>query len=186
MGGILTGLVVLYNNDECSLHITPRHILSGKRLFACIWGATYNETDHPGNLLVQGQYLACDTPVTPTATQPLTLNRIYNENCLATLSRMPNSFVDLTVTAHHTMIQGRIMVTTLQQSLRISPELYRITKPCGKLGIFLAKSILHVDSCYYLRKYTLEKSITLQIFDLGQEFSNIRGEQIILFLQKTN
>lgn len=61
-----------------------------------------------------------------------------------------------------------------------------LLKEGGKLAFLLPKSILHVDSYHYLRKYILEKSTILQIYDLGKEFSDVRGEQIILFLQKTN
>ena len=61
-----------------------------------------------------------------------------------------------------------------------------LLKDNGKLAFLLPKSILHVNSYHNLRKYILEKSSVLQIYDLGQEFSDVRGEQIILFLQKKN
>ena len=70
-------------------------------------------------------------------------------------------------------------------SLLIAKSL-NLLKDNGKLAFLLPKSILHVNSYHNLRKYILEKSSVLQIYDLGQEFSDVRGEQIILFLQKKN
>lgn len=61
-----------------------------------------------------------------------------------------------------------------------------LLKSDGKLAFLLPKSLLHVESYRSLRKYILEKSTVLQIYDLGQEFSDVRGEQVILFLQKSD
>lgn len=79
------------------------------------------------------------------------------------------------------IINGTVNIASL-----IIVKSLNLLKKGGKLAFLLPKSILHVDSYHYLRKYILEKSTVLQIYDLGQEFSDVRGEQIILFLQKTS
>lgn len=55
----------------------------------------------------------------------------------------------------------------------------------GYLGFVLPKTILRVDSFSSLRKYLAESFIIKNIFDLGHYFKDVRGDQIILILQKT-
>lgn len=59
-----------------------------------------------------------------------------------------------------------------------------LLKRNGKLAFLLPKSLLYVHSYDLLRKFILANSKILQIFDLGQKFPDVRGEQIILILQK--
>ncbi len=79
------------------------------------------------------------------------LNRIYNENCLETMARMPDGFVDLTLTSppynlgacHHTdkkRFQSYDVYDDAlpeleyqQQQIQILSELHRVTKPTGSL-----------------------------------------------------
>ncbi len=80
-----------------------------------------------------------------------TLNHIYNENCLQTMVKMADNFVDLTVTSppynlgntHHTDknrftaydVHDDAMPETAYQNNQIDvlQELYRVTKPTGSL-----------------------------------------------------
>jgi tRNA1(Val) A37 N6-methylase TrmN6 len=55
----------------------------------------------------------------------------------------------------------------------------------GYLGFVLPKTILRVDSFSSLRKYLAESFTIKNIFDLGHYFKDVRGDQIILILQKT-
>ncbi len=88
---------------------------------------------------------------------------------------------DLDDSEYSKIINGAINIASL-----LIVKSLNLLKEGGKLAFLLPKSILHVNSYRYLRKYILEKSTVLQICDLGQEFLDVRGEQIILFLQKTS
>lgn len=58
------------------------------------------------------------------------LNRIYNENCLDTMSRMPDGFIDLTVTSPpYDNLRTYNGYSFDFES--IAKELYRVTKPGG-------------------------------------------------------
>ena len=58
------------------------------------------------------------------------INRIYNENCLDTMSRMPDEFVDLTVTSPpYDNLRDYHGYSFDFES--IAKELYRVTKPGG-------------------------------------------------------
>jgi DNA modification methylase len=58
------------------------------------------------------------------------LNKIYNENCLDTMSRMPNKFIDLTVTSPpYDNLRTYNGYSFDFES--IAKELYRVTKPGG-------------------------------------------------------
>ena len=79
------------------------------------------------------------------------LNKIYNENCLETMARMPDNFVDLTVTSppynlglkHHTgnnsfnaydEYMDDIPETEYQeQQIKVLNEIFRVTKSGGSL-----------------------------------------------------
>jgi site-specific DNA-methyltransferase (adenine-specific) len=60
----------------------------------------------------------------------LELNRIYNEDCLITMARMPDNFVDLTVTSPpYDNLRTYNGYTFDFES--VAQELYRVTKPGG-------------------------------------------------------
>ena len=59
-----------------------------------------------------------------------------------------------------------------------------LLKEGGILAFVLPRTILYVDSYSNLRKYLLENTKILHIFDLGQKFKGVRGEQIILIVKK--
>jgi site-specific DNA-methyltransferase (adenine-specific) len=76
------------------------------------------------------------------------LNRIYNEDCLDTMSRIPDEFIDLTITSppynlgntHHTgnkrhqPYDDNMPEDEYQQwQIRVLEEMYRITKSTGSL-----------------------------------------------------
>lgn len=59
-----------------------------------------------------------------------------------------------------------------------------LLKGGGILAFVLPRTILYVDSYSKLRKYLLENTKILHIFDLGQKFKDVRGEQVILIIKK--
>lgn len=56
----------------------------------------------------------------------------------------------------------------------------------GIMAFVLPKTILRVSSYSKLRQFILDNSKVLHIVDLGKYFSEVRGEQIIMFLQKVS
>ena len=60
------------------------------------------------------------------------LNKTYNENCLDTMSRMPNDFIDLTVTSppYDNLREYKGYSFAFEE---IAKELFRITKQGGVL-----------------------------------------------------
>lgn len=59
-----------------------------------------------------------------------------------------------------------------------------LLKDGGVLGFLLPKSVIRVDSYSKLRKFLLENTQIRTIFDLGSMFKDVRGEQIILIVEK--
>ncbi len=62
---------------------------------------------------------------------------------------------------------------------------FELLKEGGVMAFVLPKTMLRVNSYSRLRDFILENSKVLQVYDLGPCFDGVRGEQIILFLQKT-
>ena len=58
------------------------------------------------------------------------INKIYNENCLDTMARMPDGFVDLTVTSppYDNLRDYKGYSFDFE---KIAKELFRVTKDCG-------------------------------------------------------
>lgn len=67
--------------------------------------------------------------------------------------------------------------------LRKSLELL---KNDGWLGFVLPKNILRVQSFKGIRNYILKNTLIHEIIDLGHYFKDVRGDQIILILQKSD
>lgn len=63
---------------------------------------------------------------------------------------------------------------------------YSLLKDDGIMAFVLPKTLLRVKSYSKLRNFILNNCKILHIVDLGTYFSDVRGEQIILFLKKTN
>lgn len=61
----------------------------------------------------------------------LKLNHIYNENCLDTMAKMPDNFVDLTITSPPYDDMRNYSDNTFTEFELIAKELYRITKKGG-------------------------------------------------------
>lgn len=62
---------------------------------------------------------------------------------------------------------------------------FELLRDDGKIAFVLPKTLLRVNSYSKLRNFILDNSKILHIFDLGSFFSDVRGEQIILILQKS-
>ena len=62
---------------------------------------------------------------------------------------------------------------------------YEFLKKDGYLGFVLPKNIFRVDSFKKLRNFLLYHTRTLSIYDLDHYFKDVRGDQIILIIQKT-
>ena len=58
------------------------------------------------------------------------INKVYNENCLDTMKRMPNNFIDLTITSppYDNLRDYNDYVFSFEE---IAKELYRVTKDGG-------------------------------------------------------
>lgn len=61
---------------------------------------------------------------------------------------------------------------------------YELLKNGGYLGFVLPKNIIRVDSFKSLRKFLIHKTKIIKIFDLDHYFKDVRGDQIIIILQK--
>jgi len=61
----------------------------------------------------------------------LKLNHIYNENCLETMAKMPDNFVDMTVTSPPYDEMRSYSGNTFNEFEAIAKELYRVTKKGG-------------------------------------------------------
>lgn len=62
---------------------------------------------------------------------------------------------------------------------------FELVKDGGIMAFVLPKTLLRVNSYSKLRKFLLKNAKILHIYDLGNCFSGVRGEQIILFFQKS-
>ena len=62
---------------------------------------------------------------------------------------------------------------------------FDLLKNNGIMAFVLPKTLLRVNSYAKLRQFILENAKILHIYDLGTCFNGVRGEQIILFIQKT-
>jgi len=63
---------------------------------------------------------------------------------------------------------------------------FELLKNKGIMAFVLPKTLIRVNSYSRLRTFILENSKILHIYDLGNCFKGVRGEQIIIFIQKTN
>ena len=63
---------------------------------------------------------------------------------------------------------------------------YELLKEGGVMAFVLPKTLIRVNSYSRLREFLLSNSKILHIFDLGTCFKDVRGEQIVLFVQKTS
>jgi len=80
---------------------------------------------------------------------------------------------------YNEILNGRANAATLM----IGKSLL-LLKEGGTLAFLLPKSILFVDSYNNLRRYLREKYQIKQILDCGFQFSDVRGEQVILIIKK--
>lgn len=67
----------------------------------------------------------------PAKQQDINLNTIYNENCLDTMAKMPDNFVDMTVTSPPYDDMRKYSGNTFNEFELIAQELYRVTKNGG-------------------------------------------------------
>jgi len=61
---------------------------------------------------------------------------------------------------------------------------YELLKSGGIMAFVLPKTLTRVNSYSKLRRFLLHNSKILHILDLGTSFKGVRGEQIVLFIQK--
>ncbi len=62
---------------------------------------------------------------------------------------------------------------------------YELLKDGGVMAFVLPKTLIRVNSYSKLREFLLNNSKILHILDLSTCFKDVRGEQIVLFIQKT-
>jgi tRNA1(Val) A37 N6-methylase TrmN6 len=62
---------------------------------------------------------------------------------------------------------------------------FDLVKDDGLISYIIPKNFLHIDAYSNLRKNILKEKTILEIIDIGQYFSNVRGEQIILTIKNS-
>ena len=62
---------------------------------------------------------------------------------------------------------------------------FELLRDGGIMAFVLPKTLIRVNSYSRLRDFLLENSKVIHIYDLGNFFKGVRGEQVILFIQKT-
>ncbi len=63
---------------------------------------------------------------------------------------------------------------------------FELLKNNGVMAFVLPKTLVRVNSYSKLREFILYNSKILHIYDLGNYFKDVRGEQVIIFIQKTD
>jgi len=63
---------------------------------------------------------------------------------------------------------------------------YELLKNNGIMAFVLPKTLLRVNSYSKLRDFLLDNTKILHIYNLGNYFKDVRGEQIVIFIEKTN
>ena len=96
----------------------------------------------------------------------------------------PYGFLNKTEFDHSRSEYVNIMNGRLNIASVVIVKSLSLLKDNGMLALLVPKSILHVESYRNLREYLLSNCTILEIYDLGITFADVRGEQIILFLQK--
>jgi len=81
--------------------------------------------------------------------------------------------------AYRSMINGVANSATLMIA-----KGYSMLKDGGYLGFVLPKNILRVDSFKKLRKFLVENTRLVLVYDIDHYFKDVRGDQIILIFQK--
>ena len=93
------------------------------------------------------------------------INKIYNENCLDTMAKMPDNFIDLTVTSPP---YGKLRKYNgyAFQFEDIAPELYRVTKEGGIIvWICQDQCIKGSESCDSFRQMLFFKECGFRLYD---------------------
>ncbi|MFX0141252.1 MAG: Eco57I restriction-modification methylase domain-containing protein, partial [Candidatus Hodarchaeota archaeon] len=80
---------------------------------------------------------------------------------------------------YSSVIIGSVNAASLVLTKSIS-----LLKEGGVLAFVLPKTIMRVNSYSKLRNFLINKMKVIHILDLGKKFKGVRGEQIVLFLQK--
>ncbi|MEK7565327.1 MAG: transcriptional repressor LexA [Patescibacteria group bacterium] len=94
------------------------------------------------------------------------LNTIYNENCLDTMSRMPDNFIDMTVTSPPYDDMRKYNGNTFNEFEQIVKELYRITKKGGVVVWVIADQTKKGNESGTSLKHALYfKEIGFNLFD---------------------
>lgn len=92
---------------------------------------------------------------------------------------LQKSDFDAQDTSYQEVINGNVNAATL-----MIRKAYDLLKNNGVLAFVLPKSLVRVNSYNRLRDFLLKHTQILHIFDLGQMFKDVRGEQIILIIRK--
>lgn len=95
------------------------------------------------------------------------INKIFNEDCLKTMSRMPNDFIDLTLTSPPYDNLRDYEDYTSFDFINIAKELYRITKNGGIVVWIVGDSVVKKSKTLTSFKQALEfKEIGFNIHDV--------------------
>src|SRR3989344_2860625 len=94
------------------------------------------------------------------------LNHIYNEGCLDTMAKMPDNFIDLTVTSPPYDDMRSYSGNTFSEFEAIAKELYRVTKQGGiVVWVVGDQTIKGNESGKSFKQALLFKEIGINLFD---------------------
>ena len=110
------------------------------------------------------------------ASKNLKINRIYNEHCLETMSRMPDNFVDLTITSPPYDNMRNYKGHGFNDFEKIVPELLRITKNDGVVVWIVGDQTIKGDETgTSFRQALFFKEIGFNLFDTMIYLKTPRG-----------
>ncbi|MEK7116577.1 MAG: transcriptional repressor LexA [Patescibacteria group bacterium] len=104
------------------------------------------------------------------------LNNIYNENCLDTMAKMPDNFIDITVTSPPYDDMRKYGGNTFGEFGSIAKELYRITKKGGiVVWVVGDQTIMGNETGTSLKQALYFKEIGFNLFDTMIYLKTPRG-----------
>lgn len=104
------------------------------------------------------------------------LNNVYNENCLDTMAKMPNNFIDMTVTSPPYDNIRKYSGKTFNELELIAQELYRVTKKGGVVVWVVGDQTIKSDETgTSFRQALYFKQVGFNLFDTMIYLKTPRG-----------
>ena len=112
----------------------------------------------------------------PIKRRGVELNKVYNENCLDTMAKMPNNFVDMTITSPPYDNIRKYSGDTFSEFELIAQELYRVTKKGGVVVWVVGDQTVKGDETGTSFRHALYfKQIGFNLFDTMIYLKTPRG-----------